>query len=853
MDVLLRPIKSHSVPSVQSYRRLLWDCTRRKALAEVKQVYDHLLKNGLETNSSLGETVVDTLVKCGSLEDALHVFQRLSHRTSLSWTAVISGYSKNGQDKEALRLYQNMLDDGVQPSKYTFLNLLRACGNLSDINEGTRMHEEAQRHGLESDSLLSTALVDMYGSCGDMLRAQRVFDAMPQPDVVSWNALMSGYAQQEEDVTVLQLFDAMQEADISPDARIFVTVLKACGTLASREESCVAKALDTKMALLQKGKTIHAEAVRKGHGSNVFIGSSLVSMYAKCGGIVDARWEFDRLPVRNEVSWNAMIAGYVDQQEFERALEFYIEMQEENVMPNDRTLASLLKACASLAEVDRSTLIDGQVLKLKSLQIGKALHSQAFERGCAWDIFVGTALLSMYVKSGSVCDAECVFEALPAHNELSWSAMIAGYAQREQEDKSFELYRLMREKGVRPNNWILVSMLKVCSSLASREENVLMDDQYLKVYSLQRGRALHAEAAQYGYEGNPFVTSSIIHMYAQCGSIANAKHLFDRLPQRDAVLWNTMIAGYAQQEDGLKALQLYASMKTTGVCPEEATFLSILKACSNIGSRSTCVQIHHDIIASGVWSINLATALIHAYGKCGSMLDAQRVFDSLHQPDTVSWNALIAGHAQQGDYDTSVQCLREMYESGVRPDGFTFHSLLSACNQAGMVDTGLELFLLMGTHYGIPPSVGHYAVMVDLLGRSGLLDQAENLITKMPMQPNLAIWLSLLGSCRSHGNVVLARRAFECSVQLAPQHSAAYILMSNIYAHAGMWDCAHEIDELRRKAAAWKRRGQSWLQHGPEVDTFEVGDSSHQHSEVVFGMLKQLSSENDMQADVSSS
>lgn len=205
------------------------------------------------------------------------------------------------------------------------------------------------------------------------------------------------------------------------------------------------------------------------------------------------------------------------------------------------------------------------------------------------------------------------------------------------------------------------------------------------------------------------------------------------------------------------------------------------------------------------------------------MVDAQAVFDSFPNAGVVLWNALIAGYARQGDFMASLQQYEKMQLAGANPNAVTFVSLLSACSYAGLVDKGVEYFESMSRDYGVTPEIEHYVTMVDLLGRAGCFVMLEHLLSSMPMQPNLDLWLCLLGACRKHRRVVLGEEAFNRAVSLDPTHASAYVLMSNVYADAGLLDRATEV----RQKGIRKTPGQSWIECAEEVSSFLAGDSEH--------------------------
>lgn len=958
MEFLQEMDEQDIMPSMEIYECLLRACSKLKAIALAKQLHGHIMRKGLESNKFLGNSCVLMYVKCESFRDALQVFNRLPQRLVSSWNALISACIKDEKNEEALEMYHMMPQEGAKPNKYTFASVLKACGSLGLLQTGRQIHTESIKQRCELDYFVGTAVVDMYVKCGSMISANDVFDRLPQRDMVTWNTMIAGYTQHHQGEKALQLYARMQEegaipnnwvfvsalkacsscadaeealpiggrsmkvqslrkcqavhADIrrlgyttdlfigntlvsayakcgslldarhvfdtlaerdlvswsaifaayaeqemgeetldlyammqeegvKPDDRIFVSVLKGCGSLAAAERRVHVEGQSVKVDYLGKVREIHAQVLEEGYESDVFVGNTLVYTYAKCGSILHAKEVFDKLSKRDVVSWNALLAGYAEQDEGELALQLYDEVRLAGITPDTQTYVSALKACVSVATMEETTVIDGRPIKSRALLKGQDIFREAVDSGYGSHTMVCNTLMHLYCKCGSVEDAQLVFDTNFQHDVVSWNVMISGYAEHKQGDRAFQLFEQMQGAGMLPDARTFVSMLKACCSLAVVEEEKLMYGEVLKPDSLKMGKLIHREIHRRGLAADVFVNNCLIHMYSKCGSISDAQNVFNGHPQRDAVAWNAMIVAYTEQEQENKAMSLYVQMRREGVLPTEATFLCVLKACGNVGALKMCIDIHQDVVEHGVEdSVIVASSLIHSYGKCGRMDKAHQLFNKLAKQDVVSWNGLVAGHARQGDYEMSLQCLQEMQDAGVQPDEVTFICLLTACSHAGMLSEGLHYFKNLSAGHGLTASTQHYSCIVDLLGRAGFLEQAQRLMAAMPTQPDLPMWLSLLGACRKHGEVELGKRAFDSAVDLDPKHTAPYILMSNIYARAGMVLEANDIERLRRGASSRKKPGQSWIEFGKDVEVFVAGDKLSPHSNLVSAKVREL-------------
>eukprot|EP01018_Ginkgo_biloba_P005616 Gb_23023 [translate_table: standard] len=768
-----------------TYDSLLQECLRNKALLpEGKIVHAHMIQTAFKSQDiSLGNKLVTMYAKCGSLVDARRVLDQMPERDVVSWTVIIAAYARHGFNEAALALFNQMQRTVIKPDHFTFASVLQACTNMATLKQ---VHEYIIRSKFQSDIFVENALVDMYAKCGSLEIARSVFDKMPQRDVVSWNAMIAGYTQNgnveealrlfqnmpEQNVVswnamvagyaqsghseeALEFFRQMRQAGVKPDLKTFASVLPACADLED----------------LKQGKEIHEEMTRSGFEFDVFVWSALVDMYAKCGSIDNARSLFDKIPERNLVSWNAMIVGYAQNGCVNEALMLFRKMPERNLV--------------------------------------------------SW-----TAMIAGYAQNGHVDEALKLFQEIPEQNVVSWNVMIAGYAQNGHGEEALNLFWQMQLAGLKPNSKTFASLLPACANLAA----------------LAQGKEIHEEIIRRGFQSDLFVASALVDMYAKCGSIEIARTLFDEMPQHDVVSWTAMMAGYAQNGHGEKALKLFRQMQLAGVKPNSKTFVGVLPACANLAALEQGTEIHEKIIRSGFQSyIFVANALVDMYAKCGSIENARHLFDKIPQRDVVSWNAIISGYAMHGCGKEAIELFEQMQHSCTNPDHVTFVSVLSACCHAGLVDKGWQYFDCMSQNYHITPAMEHYGCMVDLLGRAGHLDEAQEFISKMPKKPDATVWRCLLAACRIHNNLELGERVAEQFLALDPEHSAPYVLLSNIYAAAGRWDDIEKVRKRMKDRRIKKKPGCSWIEVNNQVYAFLAGDRSHPQTQKIYAKLDILS------------
>jgi pentatricopeptide repeat protein len=417
------------------------------------------------------------------------------------------------------------------------------------------------------------------------------------------------------------------------------------------------------------------------------------------------------------VSWNALILGHVKYGQGQKSLELFQQMQLAGVELDPVTFVGVLNACASVV----------------TLEEGRHAHEQIIQSGCESNAFVASSLVNMYAKCGSLEDAQRVFNRMPVRDVVCCTAMIQGHVKCGQGQKALELYQQMQREGVEPDLHTFVAALNACASVAALEE----------------GRDIEERIIQYGCECNVFVASSLIDMYAKCGSMEDAWRVFNKRPSHDLVSFNAMILGLVQCAQGEKVLELFQEMQQEGVEPDAITFIGALNACASVAALDGGRHIEEQVIRYGLKSnVFVGSSLVDMYAKSGSVDDAWRVFNKMPTHDVVPSNAMLGGFAMHAHGKEGLAHFEWMCEEGVDINDATFVCLLSTCNHASLVYEGLSYFDSMGSVYSISTTVEHYACIVDLLGCSGHLQEALDLIQTMPFQPNVAVWMALLGASR---------------------------------------------------------------------------------------------------------
>ncbi|XP_059068267.1 pentatricopeptide repeat-containing protein At4g13650-like [Cryptomeria japonica] len=777
-------------PDQFTFASVLPACAKMGALGQGMDIHQSIKDRGFLSDVVVATALVDMYAKCGNIDKARELFDRMPQRNVFTWNAMIAGYAQNGFVEKSLQTFKQMQLSGVKPDSITFASVLPACAKMGALEQGIDIHQNIEDRGFFSDVTVATALVDMYSKCGSIDKARELFDRMPKRSVVSWTAMISGYTQNGFDEMALETFKQMQSAGVKPDLTTFASILPACA----------------KMGALEQGMDIHHSIKDRGVLSDIVVATALVDMYAKCGSMDNARELFDKMPQRDVISWNAMIAGYVQNGFVEKALEIFKQMQLIGIKPDSTTYASILPTCA----------------KMGALEQGRSIHQSVKDRGMLSDVVVATALVDMYAKCGSIDKACELFDTMPQRNEFSWTAMIAGYAQNGFDEKALETFRQMQLSGVKPNSTTFASVLPACA----------------KIGDLEQGMGIHQSIIDRGLLSDVVVTTALIDMYAKCGSIDKAYELFNKMPQRNVVSWTAMIAGYAQNGFVEKALDNFKQMQLAGVAPDSSTFASIFLACAKAGALEHGMDIHQSIKDTEILSdVVVATALVNMYAKCGSIDRARELFDRISKRDIISWNAMIAGYAQNGLCKDALKIFELMKNSGTFPDIVSFSCVLCACSHAGLVDEGCTYFNHISNSYCITPTVDHYVCLVDLLARAGYLEDSLNFIIKMPVKPAVVVWMCFLGACRSYKNMGLGVFTATLLFDLDPKNAATYVLLSNMYAEVGRWDEVQMVRRLMKDTGIKKIPGFSWIEGHKMVHAFCVGDRSYPQAQEIHAEL----------------
>ncbi|KAJ3687731.1 hypothetical protein LUZ61_016895 [Rhynchospora tenuis] len=776
-------------PDVDSISVIIQSCGANLDVETGKEIHKFISSDQkLSTHVVLTTRLMTMYAMCGSISESRLVFDSLDERNLFQWNAMISSYTRNGCFFEAIQVFLNLLSEtDLRPDDFTFPCVIKSCSAILDLNFGEQVHAMGLKLGLgSSDTFVCNALMYMYGKCGLVGSALKVFDRIPQRNLVSWNTMLGVFSENEYSDRVIDLFVELLKIgckqDTRPDEATFVTVLPVC----SAEK------------WIELGESIHGLAIKLSLDSQVRVNNALIDMYSKCGLLLEAehlffsRVNFDQ----SLVTWNAMIGGYARNGNISSSFELLRSLNStKNLAANEITILNILPACMG----------PPQLCKLKEMHCFLIRN----ELQDTHELLIN-GLVAAYAKCGSLEYAIKVFDSTHIQTVNLWNALIGGYAQNGDPENAVRFFFDMRANGFQPDSYTIGSLLLACTHLKN----------------LCYSKSLHGFVIRNGLERDTYITISLLSAYVQCGMVSTARVLFDSMNERDMISWNAMLAGYAQNGLPIHALDLFRKMQMyIGTKPSTVATVSALMACTDLTIPRLGRELHGFALKFGYTEdAFIGSSIIDMYAKCGLVEESRTFFDRIKHKDLVHWTVMLTGYGVNGFGKEALELYIELQTEGLKPDEYTYIGLLMACSHSGMVQEGLNYFEEM-KNVRLEPKLEHYACVVDMLGRAGLLTDAAKLLEEMPVRPDGKILSSLLCACRIHGDLNLGQKVLEKLLELEPDKSEHYVLASNLYASFGIWDEVRKLRDKIKEAGLYKDPGCSWIEVGGKVYSFLAGDN----------------------------
>ncbi|XVE62773.1 hypothetical protein DITRI_Ditri06bG0146600 [Diplodiscus trichospermus] len=524
-------------------------------------------------------------------------FNQTNFSPSAQLNFLITSYTKNNQPHNALDIYAYLRRIDYEIDNFMVPAVLKACSVVSLTQLGKEIHGFAVKNGLVEDVFVSNALIQMYSECESVVSARLLFDNMDERDVVSWSTMIRSYVRRKLYGEAMGIIRKMQILQVEFNEAAMISVVN---LLAELKHS-------------RMGKAMHAYVTRNLEKMGIHLTTAFIDMYAKSGNLASARLLFDGLNQKSIVSWTAMIAGYIHCNKLEEGVKLFARMIEERTKPNEITLLSLVVECGFV----------------RALELGKQVHAYILRNRICVSLALATALVDMYGKCGEIGNAKAVFDTVKNKDVMTWTAMIAAYAQAHCIDQAFDLFVKMRDNGVKPNQVTVATMLSLCAEAGA----------------LDTGKWIHTYVDRQVVEMDIILKTALLEMYAKCGDIDGAWGLFRESKDKDIGLWNAMMAGFGMHGCGKKALELFSEMEIIGATPNDFTFIGLLHACSHAGlveeGKLLFEKMVHDF--GLVPKIEHYGCMVDLLGRAGLLDEAYETIKSMPiKANTIIWSALLA-------------------------------------------------------------------------------------------------------------------------------------------------------------------------------------------------------------------
>ncbi|XVF34294.1 hypothetical protein REPUB_Repub18cG0047100 [Reevesia pubescens] len=513
----------------------------------------------------------------------------------------------------------------------------------------------------------------------------------------------------------------------------------------------------------------------------------------------------DEIPLSNTFSWNQLIQTHLSNNHPQKALSVYHGMILRGVRPDKHTLPRVLTA---------SRLCSNLVL-------GKQVHAHAFKLGFSSDLYVITALMQMYGRLHGVETAKWVLDNAPTSNSVACTVLAKLYLMDNKPHSAIEIFNKMLRLKADIDPVGLATAVGTCSLLKS----------------LQQARKVHQIARKCGLEFHLLVSNSLLKMYSDCDSLEEAQSVFDAMPSRDVISWTEMIRGHVKKGGYNEALKLFRRMTRARIKPDSLTISSILPACARVPAHKQGKELHSYLLRNGIdLNLTVQNAFMDMYVKSGFIELASNVFMSMMERDIISWTIMILGYSLHGQGGRGLGLFFEMEkDSSLEIDGFAYAAVLHACVTACKVDVGMLYFNCIQA-----PTVTHCVLMVALLARAGLFNEARTFIEEHQIENSAEVLRALLDGCRIHQQVMIGKRIVEQLCELEPLNAENYVLLSNWYADKAKWDMVDKLKITIKDMGLKPKRAYSWIEFRNKVHVFGTADVSHPRSELIYRELQQL-------------
>ncbi|ONK75762.1 uncharacterized protein A4U43_C03F20260 [Asparagus officinalis] len=578
-----------------------------------RKIHGRIFKDGFDSDVIAETTLIEMYVRGGRLGDAYRVFEEMPVRDVVSLSSMISGCIRCGQADEGLNLLARVDLRGFEEDRVLVLTVADACADMGLLKEAKSVHCRIIRKRSEPDEVMENSLITMYSECYDLESAENIFGMTSMKTVVSWTAMISAYNRMSCYREAIIVYNRMLESNIEPNEVTLMGVVYSC----------------TKLGLLKEGKSIHGFTLRRSIDPHLSsLGSALITMYSSFRKLETCFNVFDSIEKKTLLSWNSLMAACTQNVSPEIAIQLFVQMMNKGFLPDSFTLASVLPVCGHIAKIS----------------LGCEIHGIAIKIGTMTSTFVRNSLIDMYCKYGSIETALRVFDEINTKNTVTWNTMISGLSDCGFSENAIKLFEQMYYQGDEMDTVTYLNAIKACTNLGS----------------LSKGRWTHHKLLVSGFKKDIHICTALTDMYAKCGDIRMARQIFDSVPDKNVVLWSSIISGYGNHGLISDAISLFMEMVDSGVRPNEVTFMAILSACCHAG-----------LVEEGLYYFDLMrekfniepdldhyVSVVNLLSRAGQINKAYEFIRSMQiEPDDMIWRALLNGcHInQRGDMVRVIQ------------------------------------------------------------------------------------------------------------------------------------------------------------------------------------------------------
>lgn len=600
-----------------------------------RAVHGAAVKLGCLASTYLCNNLLLSYQARGHLADARGVFDEMARRNVVSWSVLIAASSRLGVLGDALSLFAGMLRGGERdrPNSFTVAALVAGCARAKDAVAGEQVHASAVKLGVDEDESVAGTLVDMYAKCGRVGSSWRAFVLTPQRSVLSWTSMIaclvnhgdSGYRD-----TAIVLFKKMLVLKVWPTNATF---------------SCILKVFDVP-ELLPSGKQVHGCLVKMGTEVDPALGTALLAMYGRCGGMD----EITRLACRirhDAFSRTSLLTAYARNGCNMEAVRVFRDMLMGHMPIDQSAITSLLQVCSSLGQ----------------LRVVKEIHCYALKNFFRLDTLLLNAIVTVYGKCGDIASSEIVFNTMENKDTISWTALLTCYVQNDLSQEALFFFREMVRKGLESSIFCITSVLRACSATSS----------------LSCGWQIHSRVVKLGVDDDTSVENALVTMYAKCGVVQVALKIFNSMRNRGIISWNALITSFSQHGNEVAAIQLFDMMQEEMVCPDDYTFVGLLSSCSRMGLVAEGCEYFKQMKTKYNLEPKMEhyTCMVDLFARAGRFSDAMKFIDAMPcQPDQLVWEALLASCRVHGNLDLGRMAAKKILE--IKPEDPSPYIILSS-------------------------------------------------------------------------------------------------------------------------------------------------------------------------------